>query len=99
MRYNFIIIFFSIHNHFYFCSQKCNDLTGEHSCIMIRNLSTETNNWLQDYFLDFRKRFTKLLPKVFRKFSVSLGFTTISNSHIDLQKPGEFIVFKSKHIE
>ncbi|XP_077287294.1 RNA cytidine acetyltransferase l(1)G0020 [Arctopsyche grandis] len=70
-----------------YVSQKCNDLTGEHSCIMIRNLSTDTNNWLQAYFMDFRKRFMNLLPKTFKKFSVSLSLATITNIHVELQRP------------
>lgn len=74
-------------------SQKCNDLTGEHSCIMIRNLSTDTNNWLQAYFMDFRKRFMKLLPKTFKKFSVSLSLATITNIHIESHRPGNAIIY------
>jgi hypothetical protein len=55
---------------------------------MLSNLGGNTNDWLKEYFIDFRKRFTKLLPKAFKKFSMSLGLATITNQHVALNKSG-----------
>ncbi|KAF2858693.1 N-acetyltransferase 10 [Piedraia hortae CBS 480.64] len=50
--------------------QTPNDLTGEHTMIMLRTLATETveDNWLSAYADDFRKRFLSLLSFQFREF-------------------------------
>lgn len=51
--------------------QTPNDLTGEHSCVMLRPLSTSTdtdNSWLAAYASDFDKRFLSLLSYQFRTF-------------------------------
>lgn len=70
-----------------YLSQKENDLTGEHSCIMISTLqqqNVETKNWLQQYFVDFRRRILKLLPKSFKKFKTSLALSLLDNKHVDM---------------
>ncbi|GAA5879967.1 hypothetical protein JCM1840_006945 [Sporobolomyces johnsonii] len=51
--------------------QTTNDLTGEHSCVMLRGLNknqAETSRWLSDFSVDFRKRFIALLSYKFREF-------------------------------
>ncbi|OAX81926.1 hypothetical protein ACJ72_03725 [Emergomyces africanus] len=59
--------------------QTPNELTGEHSCVMLRTLSTGSNdtNWLGAYARDFHKRFLALLSYQFRDFpsilSLSIG--------------------------
>ncbi|EEQ86363.1 hypothetical protein RJZ56_006802 [Blastomyces dermatitidis] len=59
--------------------QTPNDLTGEHSCVMLRTLSTGSNDtsWLGAYARDFHKRFHALLSYQFRDFpsvlSLSIG--------------------------
>lgn len=68
-----------------YLSQKENNLTGEHSCIMISSLNNErveTKNWLQEYFLDFRRRILKLLPKSFNKYNTALALSILDNKHI-----------------
>uniref|UniRef100_A0A1Q3EX46 RNA cytidine acetyltransferase n=1 Tax=Culex tarsalis TaxID=7177 RepID=A0A1Q3EX46_CULTA len=67
-----------------YLSQKENDLTGEHSCIMISPIShsvekVETNDWLNQYFIDFRRRVLKLLGKSFRKFSTGMALSLLDN--------------------
>lgn len=47
--------------------QTRNDLTGEHTCIMIKSLSDE--NWLSEFSGDFRRRFLQLLAYEFRDFT------------------------------
>ncbi|KAL1379448.1 hypothetical protein pipiens_003790 [Culex pipiens pipiens] len=63
---------------------KENDLTGEHSCIMISPIShsiekVETNDWLNQYYVDFRRRVLKLLGKSFRKFSTGMALSLLDN--------------------
>ncbi|GAA5987747.1 hypothetical protein JCM11641_006516 [Rhodosporidiobolus odoratus] len=51
--------------------QMQNDLTGEHSCVMLRGLDKnqeEVGRWLGDFAIDFRKRFIELLSFKFREF-------------------------------
>ncbi|BGP35630.1 N-acetyltransferase 10 [Rhodotorula toruloides] len=51
--------------------QTQNELTGEHSCIMIRGLNKNTDEasrWLGAFANDFRKRFITLLSFKFREF-------------------------------
>ncbi|XP_064618603.1 RNA cytidine acetyltransferase-like [Lineus longissimus] len=62
--------------------QTANDLTGEHSCIMLKALNEEEEEeeegegeeqkpketWLLEYWKDFRRRFLSLLSFEFRKF-------------------------------
>lgn len=55
--------------------QTPNDLTGEHSCVMLRTLTTVSNDttWLGAYARDFHKRFHVLLSYQFRSFDSSLS--------------------------
>ncbi|OAP63200.1 hypothetical protein AYL99_02427 [Fonsecaea erecta] len=58
--------------------QTPNDLTGEHSCVMLRPLSTSTttdNSWLAAYAQDFHKRFLTLLSFQFRTFPSIQGLS------------------------
>ncbi|KIX01418.1 uncharacterized protein Z518_09144 [Rhinocladiella mackenziei CBS 650.93] len=62
--------------------QTANELTGEHSCVMLRPLSTSTtadNSWLSAYAQDFHKRFLTLLSYQFRTFA-SVQALSISES-------------------
>lgn len=71
-----------------YVSQKENDLTGEHSCIMIASLSgdrIETKDWLHQYFLDFRRRIIRLLPKSFTKYPTSLAMELITNKNVTVK--------------
>ncbi|KAL7020429.1 hypothetical protein ACKWTF_011533 [Chironomus riparius] len=70
-----------------YLSQKENDLTGEHSCIMIASLNAErveTKNWLQEYYIDFRRRVLKLFPKSFTKYSTALGLSLLENKNVKI---------------
>ncbi|KAK5941502.1 N-acetyltransferase 10 [Knufia obscura] len=53
--------------------QTPNDLTGEHSCVMLRPLTTNHSNadpsWLASYASDFHRRFLSLLSYQFRSFA------------------------------
>lgn len=49
--------------------QTANDLTGEHTSVMIRVLHGRSDAWLHEFARDFHKRFLSLLAYEFRKFS------------------------------
>ncbi|PBP19834.1 N-acetyltransferase 10 [Diplocarpon rosae] len=54
--------------------QTANDLTGEHTCVMIRALgSGEEVSWLGSFSRDFQHRFAKLLQYQFRMFPSELA--------------------------
>ncbi|KAF8915395.1 DUF699-domain-containing protein [Mucidula mucida] len=55
-----------------YIGQRANDLTGEHTCVMVRGLNSSADSeleWLAEFAVDFRSRFLTLLsfPK-FRDF-------------------------------
>lgn len=49
--------------------QTATELTGEHSCVMIKTLAGKDTSWLGAFATDFRKRFLELLSYEFRKFN------------------------------
>ena len=63
-----------------------NDLTGEHTCIMLRALECSdleegpSEGWLQAYTEDFRRRLLSLLGYEFRKFSPQLSLSLLLGS-------------------
>ena len=73
--------------------QTANDLTGEHSTIMLKILNHEdsdvklsdnaTTSWLPLFWADFRRRFVNLLGYDFRKFSPTLALTVLSNKTME----------------
>ncbi|TRY75386.1 hypothetical protein TCAL_06345 [Tigriopus californicus] len=64
--------------------QTANDLTGEHSMIMLKSLNTDQKQlspWLPAFWTDFRKRIVNLLGFDFRKFSPALALSILSNKN------------------
>lgn len=49
--------------------QTANELTGEHTCIMLKVLEDREKTWLGEFVTDFGKRFLNLLAYEFRNFS------------------------------
>ena len=66
--------------------QTPNELTGEHSCVMIRTLSnsdsTADNAWLGAFARDFHKRFLSLLSYQFRAFPSILALSIIESANV-----------------
>ncbi|KAK6626402.1 N-acetyltransferase 10 [Polyplax serrata] len=65
--------------------QTKNDLTGEHSCILLKSFDendgdNEYNgkNWLGHFSNDFKRRFVSLLSSAFRHFSSTLGLSVLN---------------------
>ncbi|KAL4931727.1 ribosome biosynthesis protein KRE33 [Aspergillus undulatus] len=69
--------------------QTPNDLTGEHSCVMLRTLATGSNDasWLGAFARDFHRRFISLLSYQFRTFtsllSLSIGESATAGAKLD----------------
>lgn len=75
----------------YFSSQKQNDLTGEHSTILISSLHTDktaSNDWLKMYYQDFRRRILKLLGKTFQSFTSGLAMSLLDTKSIPIKGDG-----------
>ncbi|XP_041725052.2 RNA cytidine acetyltransferase [Coregonus clupeaformis] len=63
--------------------QTPNDLTGEHSLVMLKELNTveapEQGQWLAAFWKDFRRRFLSLLSYQFSSFSPSMALNILQN--------------------
>ncbi|XP_069479483.1 RNA cytidine acetyltransferase [Ambystoma mexicanum] len=66
--------------------QTPNDLTGEHSCIMLKTLGeeeeAEREPWLTAFWKDFRRRFLTLLSYQFSSFSPALALNILQNKNV-----------------
>lgn len=69
--------------------QTPNDLTGEHSCVMLKELNTEDSagQWLPAFWKDFRRRFLSLLSYQFSSFSSPLALNILQNKNIQDDSP------------
>ncbi|RAL00524.1 ribosome biosynthesis protein KRE33 [Aspergillus ibericus CBS 121593] len=63
--------------------QTPNDLTGEHSCVMLRTLTAGSNDagWLGAFSRDFHKRFGSLLSYQFREFPSVLSLSICESAN------------------
>ncbi|KAK4218425.1 nucleolar ATPase [Rhypophila decipiens] len=56
--------------------QTANDLTGEHTCVMLRPLKEDSDqSWLGSFANDFHRRFLSLMSYKFREFPSTLALT------------------------
>ena len=62
--------------------QTATELTGEHSCVMVRPIEGKENAWLGAFAKDFHKRFLQLLSYSFRDFSSTLGLMIVESAQI-----------------
>lgn len=72
--------------------QTANDLTGEHTCVMLRPLeSTGDRSWVGAFARDFHRRFLELLSYDFRSFpaltALSIDETAVAGSQLDKVEP------------
>ena len=74
--------------------QTSNELTGEHSCVMVRTLSTGTNDvaWLGAFARDFQRRFLSLLSYQFRAFPSVLALSIIESANAGAKLDSAFTV-------
>ncbi|KAL0584748.1 hypothetical protein ABG067_005486 [Albugo candida] len=76
-----------------FCSvyvrQTRNELTGEHTAIMLRALSCDdmpeapTSGWLNEFVADARRRFVSLLSYEFSSFPCALSLSLLNNKCLE----------------
>ena len=66
--------------------QTANELTGEHTCVMLRTLETGENDpgWLGAYAKDFHRRFLSLLSFQFRAFGSVQALAIDESSHMGI---------------
>ncbi|KAK9326295.1 GNAT acetyltransferase 2-domain-containing protein [Lipomyces orientalis] len=66
--------------------QTANELTGEHTSVMIKVLPSggadDEVEWLDDFTSDFRKRFIQLLAYEFRDFSAVTGLSVLESTGV-----------------
>lgn len=72
-----------------YLSQKSNDLTGEHSCIMISALKPLHLKWLSEFYSDFRRRILRLSGKAFSPFTTSLVLSLLDNNTVKAEAAGK----------
>ncbi|EKE41300.1 hypothetical protein ENUP19_0341G0080 [Entamoeba nuttalli] len=60
-----------------------NDITGEHSCIMVKQLSKNMGNWEEQYTQDFKKRFSLLLGFEFKSMNAVDAFKLVQCKNKD----------------
>jgi len=67
--------------------QTANDLTGEHTSVMLRVLETGSSDpsWLGAYAKDFHKRFLSLLSYQFRTFNSVQALAIDESAHIGIK--------------
>lgn len=71
--------------------QTANELTGEHTCVMLRSLETTSSDgsWVAAFAKDFQKRFLSLLSYQFRTFpavtSLSIDESASAGSKLDAE--------------
>lgn len=70
--------------------QTANDLTGEHTCVMLRTLQTNSTStsdsaWLAAYAKDFHRRFLSLLSYQFRTFASSQALAIEEAANVGIQ--------------
>ncbi|XP_060086378.1 RNA cytidine acetyltransferase-like [Ylistrum balloti] len=75
--------------------QTPNDLTGEHSCIMLKMLNeTEeeedklSDSWLCAFWKDFRRRFVSLMSYQFKTFTPALALSILQQKHFKKASKG-----------
>lgn len=88
---------FVIHNR-----QTANDLTGEHSCIMLHLLDStdgsedtegdhaKKGSWLSEFLADFRRRFISLLGFQFRNFTPALALGVLQHKIWKQEPAGQY---------
>lgn len=69
--------------------QTKNDLTGEHSTILLKALDSGTASagWLESFFSDFFRRFSSLLSFTFRELEASLALSVLKARELPAPAP------------
>lgn len=62
--------------------QTANELTGEHTSVMIKVLKDKNDAWLHEFAKDFHKRLLNLLSYEFRKFTAVQALSIIESAEL-----------------
>jgi len=62
--------------------QTKNELTGEHTTIMLKTLQQQRSDWLSAFFVDFRRRLVNLLGYELRSLPPSLALSLLHNKAV-----------------
>ncbi|KAH7885613.1 GNAT acetyltransferase 2-domain-containing protein [Phlebopus sp. FC_14] len=71
--------------------QTQSELTGEHTCAMVRGLNSSTESeleWLGEFAKDFRRRFLSLLSFKFREFGSVTALSILEAANAGIMKSG-----------
>lgn len=63
--------------------QTANDLTGEHTCVMLRVNAGHSDAWLHEFARDFNRRFLALLLYEFAKFPASQALSILEAATVE----------------
>ncbi|KXN84178.1 UPF0202 protein KRE33 [Leucoagaricus sp. SymC.cos] len=72
--------------------QTQSELTGEHTCVMVRGLNSSTDSemeWLSEFSKDFRKRFLSLLSYKFREFGSVTALSVLEAANAGIKEKEE----------
>ncbi|KAI0074126.1 DUF699-domain-containing protein [Panus rudis PR-1116 ss-1] len=72
--------------------QTQSELTGEHTCVMVRGLNSSTEQeleWLGEFAKDFRRRFLSLLSFKFREFGSVTALSVLEAANAGVKKIDE----------
>ncbi|AET41473.1 ribosome biosynthesis protein KRE33 Ecym_8188 [Eremothecium cymbalariae DBVPG len=80
--------------------QTANELTGEHSCVMLSVLEGRESKWLVEFAQDFQKRFLSLLSYEFKSFTAvqALNIIESANKVEDLADPQDSARLQKKKL-
>ncbi|CAN3374470.1 hypothetical protein DIURU_000655 [Diutina rugosa] len=62
--------------------QTANELTGEHTTVMLKSLEGRDSKWLGEFASDFHRRFLSLLSYEFRKFTATQALAIIESAEV-----------------
>ncbi|KAG0708460.1 GNAT acetyltransferase 2-domain-containing protein [Suillus ampliporus] len=69
--------------------QTQSELTGEHTCVMVRGLNSSTDGeleWMGEFAKDFRRRFLSLLSFKFREFGSVTALSVLEAANVGVKK-------------
>lgn len=71
--------------------QTANDLTGEHTAVMLHVLAGREGAWLSAFCKDFHKRFLSLLGYEFKSFSTTEALTIVDSAQKAFSEEGSIL--------
>lgn len=83
-----------------YLKQTANDLTGEHTCVMVKPLPKSKNGtWLVEFATDFHRRFVNLLVHEFRSFTALQSLSIMEGEQLALQDISRRVITSFNQLE